>query len=381
MTEESSASKYLLRIFICIVILWVSISVPVLGQEKQKIPSNFFAGRWVGEISAECKWFDLKRKSELAADGRSTIKIFNLLISEYDEEEEKKEFTPDIPENLQKLAAQIRNSFEGRAEFSAINRFYDTQGKIGETLTLVNNMEIINIDGHFLKDNRIYFSSENKVKVKTESFLGTFFDESPAFSVGAFCSMAGLDGVKFEVNEGNIFINNEVSHNNEDSHTRFIGKIIGQLYRIETLKKAFPKDIKPNEPIKTDKKTQIEVTLPDIGTIEVSENTEAEFKSESLLEVIKGKICTMIEKIRGKNKFEIHTPTCIVAVRGTKYAIDVEDNGTTTLIVLNGEVELSDKEMKKTIIVRENQLSVVKLEGLPSDPVSIEPDQILRWWE
>jgi len=33
------------------------------------------------------------------------------------------------------------------------------------------------------------------------------------------------------------------------------------------------------------------------------------------------------------------------------------------------------------VLVKKNQQSVCKAGGLPSEPVSIEPNQIPRWWE
>ncbi len=155
----------------------------------------------------------------------------------------------------------------------------------------------------------------------------------------------------------------------------------GIIYKVRTQKLSFPKDIKPNEPIKTDKRTRMEVNLPNVGKVNIAENTTAVFKSENLLEIAKGKIHSLIKKLKPKTKFEIHTPTCVTSGRGTEYLLDVADDGTTTLIVLDGEVEISDLENKKTVIVKKNQKSIVKPGKLPSEPVNINPEQILKWWE
>ncbi len=108
----------------------------------------------------------------------------------------------------------------------------------------------------------------------------------------------------------------------------------GEIYKIDNLKKSFPKDIKPNKPIKTDKRTRIEVTLPDVGKVNIAENTQAVLKSENLLEIVKGKIHALIDKLKPQTKFDVNTPTAIVGVRGTEYQIDVVDDGTTTLVAL-----------------------------------------------
>lgn len=154
----------------------------------------------------------------------------------------------------------------------------------------------------------------------------------------------------------------------------------GELYRIELLKKTFPKDIKPNEPIKTDKKTQLEITMPSKDVINVAQNTEAVIRSESLMEIMKGKIHGLIKKLKPKTKYEIHMPTSAVSVRGTEYVLDVADD-ITAVVVLDGEVEFSDKQSRKTVLVKKNQQSIIRDGGLPSEPVNINPDQIPRWWE
>ncbi|MGQ9604523.1 MAG: FecR domain-containing protein [bacterium] len=81
------------------------------------------------------------------------------------------------------------------------------------------------------------------------------------------------------------------------------------------------------------------------------------------------------KELQGR-KFKVNSPTTILAVRGTEYAFNVEDNSTTTLIVLDGEVEFSDKQNRKGVLVKKNQQSVVKPGELPSEPLDINPDQI-----
>jgi hypothetical protein len=154
----------------------------------------------------------------------------------------------------------------------------------------------------------------------------------------------------------------------------------GELYRVELLKKNFPRDIKPNEPIKTDKKTQLEITMPSKKVIKIAQNTEAVIKSESLIEVMRGRIHNLIKKLKPETKFNIRTPTATTGVRGTEYEIEVKDDGTTTVMVFSGEVEFSDIENRKTVIVKENQMSICKPKDLPQDPYEFNQEQILKWW-
>jgi len=75
------------------------------------------------------------------------------------------------------------------------------------------------------------------------------------------------------------------------------------------------------------------------------------------------------------------TKDAIVEVSGTNFTMEVSGDGATILTVLDGEVEFSDKKKRKTVVVKKNQISFVNPGGLPSEPVSIDPNQILRWWE
>jgi len=69
-------------------------------------------------------------------------------------------------------------------------------------------------------------------------------------------------------------------------------------------------------------------------------------------------------KIRGKSDY--HTPTAIVAVRGTAFTIDVAVDGTTLVAVLEGEVEVVDKTDLHGMIVREGQ----QITAIPKKPVT-----------
>lgn len=67
--------------------------------------------------------------------------------------------------------SKIRNFFAGWAKYTASNKFYDTRGRVGESWTLLNNEEIVEVDGFFTEDNRIYFVSV--IPLSTHSFIST----------------------------------------------------------------------------------------------------------------------------------------------------------------------------------------------------------------
>ncbi|MFN3550681.1 MAG: FecR domain-containing protein [Endomicrobiia bacterium] len=217
--------------------------------------------------------------------------------------------------------------------------------------------------------------------------LGLFllFDvgESPHITTLYVVSPFGREVLNCEFDLENSIVN--VNHIYEET-SKFEGVVFrfsvqGKIYKIEKIKKFFPKDIKPNELIRTNEKTQYEIIMPSKDIIKIAQNTNAVIKSESLMEVMKGKIHKIIKKLKPKTKFEVHTPTSVIGVRGTKYEIEVENDGTTTVKVFDGEIELSDKKMRKTVLVKKKQKSVVKPNSIPLEPVFIDETKILKWWD
>jgi len=85
-------------------------------------------------------------------------------------------------------------------------------------------------------------------------------------------------------------------------------------------------------------------------------------------------------KIRPGSNYKVRSPQAVCGVRGTQFITNIED-GITTLTVLDGEVEFSDINKKKTVIVKKNQKSICETNGLPTEPETIDIEQILKWWE
>jgi len=197
----------------------------------------------------------------------------------------------------------------------------------------------------------------------------------------------------------------------------------GELHRICVKKDTLGKTVQINETIKTDKFTQREIVIPavsetpdfpyKIGELIVAGNTECIFTSENELhlssgeivvfenvnwgkinldEIVSfkpeisdiefGEITTKLDKLREEGyDFKVRSPQAGCGARETQFITKVDKDGTTTLTVLDGEVEFSDKQMRKTVLVKKNQKSVVKPGELPSEPVSIDQKIIPKWWE
>jgi hypothetical protein len=91
----------------------------------------------------------------------------------------------------------------------------------------------------------------------------------------------------------------------------------------------------------------------------------------SMLEMLKGFLWARARK--DKNSLKIATPNAICGVRGTSYKISHDQATTTTVVeVEEGVVAFSDPQKRKTVEVKAGMKSVIKGNGLPSDPVPIQ---------
>ena len=175
-----------------------------------------------------------------------------------------------------------------------------------------------------------------------------------------------------------VFTINEKRSSSEDGF--FEQRTIGEFCMFVTKKMTLGEDLAIDEPLETDKVTIVKVTVPDIGEVNVNTNSKVKFDSDSEMEMMLGEIYSKIKKLP-PDVFKVRTPQAALAVRGTQFITKVEKGGTTTLTVFDGKVEFSDINKKKTVIAKENQKSVVKPGGLPSEPVFIDSGQIPAWWE
>ena len=96
---------------------------------------------------------------------------------------------------------------------------------------------------------------------------------------------------------------------------------------------------------------------------------------QSVLKLLVGKLHALLSP-----KFAVRTPVAVTSVRGAEFVVEVTANGTTTLTVLSEECAFSDTGGLKTVLVGQDQTSVVTPGGVPSNPVSINPSQIDKWW-
>ncbi|MFQ5762964.1 MAG: FecR domain-containing protein, partial [Candidatus Bathyarchaeia archaeon] len=135
----------------------------------------------------------------------------------------------------------------------------------------------------------------------------------------------------------------------------------------------------------TELETRVEIVVPEEDArILVEENSYIRIQQQGR----RGEIDWQFGFSRGKTwiaidgaRFNIYTPSAVLGTLGTRFSLEVSEDGTTTLTVIDGIVKFSDLDLRKTVEVGQYQTSTVRPDEMPSDPVSIDPGDIARWWE
>ncbi|MDI6792772.1 MAG: FecR domain-containing protein [bacterium] len=100
----------------------------------------------------------------------------------------------------------------------------------------------------------------------------------------------------------------------------------------------------------------VEVTLPDGSTYRLGDETDAEIEKlpkgnddQFRIGISLGKIWSTVKKLTGGRKFEVATPAAVAGVRGTRFRVDVDENGKTKVAVHEGVVNVRTAKSEKDV--------------------------------
>lgn len=127
--------------------------------------------------------------------------------------------------------------------------------------------------------------------------------------------------------------------------------------------------IENGDVIRTNSNTQINLKDRAGNKITIGGKTEVKVENASNLKLMVGSITIFFKKIKPESKFEIHTPICVAGIRGTIFSLWT-DGKTTSLTVVEGEVEFSDLK-GNSVIVTSNQTCVCSKEKGLQRPVAL----------
>jgi Tol biopolymer transport system component len=108
----------------------------------------------------------------------------------------------------------------------------------------------------------------------------------------------------------------------------------------------------------------------------------------TIWDLLKGKYYFLINVLRqwGK-KFEVRTPTIVVADRGTEFTVEVAEDNATTVTVFEGMVDVQDRNSGSNATIATNQtLTVPNVPGgltpqeMSALVTEVNPSSTYRWW-
>ena len=160
-----------------------------------------------------------------------------------------------------------------------------------------------------------------------------------------------------------------------------IKSLKGPVAVMRNMKPVTVKDGDPIEQydvIKAQKKGRIYLLIDGVNKFCVYENSMirvvTKIKTKTKFEVVWGKVRVIIGKLKGD--FNIDTPTTAIGVRGTDFLLEVEKDGTSTVTVIEGVLEVSDLVKERTVFVKGGERLTVKPGELLSEPVIADSTEI-----
>lgn len=154
----------------------------------------------------------------------------------------------------------------------------------------------------------------------------------------------------------------------------------------------------PGDAIRTSGSGRAEFTFDDGSRLTLDSNTELEFESgdesRSFFRMLKGLLHSAFEpcprcprrgtsapgSIRGQ-LIEYRTPVAVVAVRGTAFDVAHHSDGSSSLAVYEGEVELRSSKRGDRLTVVQGERAEVRADGSIAGPMKIDQRQAEKWWD
>lgn len=142
--------------------------------------------------------------------------------------------------------------------------------------------------------------------------------------------------------------------------------------------------LKPSDEVQTGKNSKATLVYPNGDRIDLGPRTQVRVQSE--FELLKGKIRAWILKF--VTRFEVKAGITTASVRGTEFTVSVDEDGTTTVMTLDGSVEVEDRTSHAGILLEAGQMvTVPKTPGgftqqdMLTRVKAVQPESIDRWWE
>jgi len=150
--------------------------------------------------------------------------------------------------------------------------------------------------------------------------------------------------------------------------------------------------------IGTGKNGFLEVALPDHSYVSMGANTSIEIselnrdKKQSLYTILRtgvarGKLNIQAHCLQHGRAADCWTPVYKItklfaaSIRGTEFNIEQNSDSSTTLIVFEGVIEVTDTNTNKPVTVSAMEQLLIRQDGSIHGPIPVKTDSIQRWWE
>lgn len=154
------------------------------------------------------------------------------------------------------------------------------------------------------------------------------------------------------------------------------------------------RDLFPGDTVKTAQNSRVSILCIDETQLKLNENTVLVLKSSmpsprlgiatpaahtgtdrSLYEVPKGEV--WLRNKSEKVRFDVETPAVTAAIRGTEFNLKVNNEGTATLVLLEGKIRLNNPQGE--IDLNPGEEGMARIGQAPVKRVLVQPDDAVQW--
>lgn len=145
----------------------------------------------------------------------------------------------------------------------------------------------------------------------------------------------------------------------------------------------------PGAVVRTLGDSQMALVMPDRSQVRLNQNSQLEVGSQqqqsglvvSVLRLVSGRIWSLARppSVRGESgeRIRLTTPTATIGIRGTDWEVEIQPDGSTQLVVLEGVVEMSNPQ--GAVTVASGEAAVSREGSAPVKFVLVNPSSRVQW--
>ncbi len=131
--------------------------------------------------------------------------------------------------------------------------------------------------------------------------------------------------------------------------------------------------LKISDIVLTNSDSTADIILKNRGIIRIGENTKIQIQSltEENIEIHQdsGTMITHLKKLKSNENYSIVTPTSVAAVRGTSFITMIEDNTNTKVALVEGKIEVKNKQGKSIVLEQPGEINIQKEKDLTKEKI------------